>query len=65
MTAIVITSADRATYRIDGIVCLRGVMPLAWIELLREAVEVTMASPGPHVEEYARGGGRFFGDLDL
>ena len=56
---------DRATYEADGVVCLRGVMPLAWIDLLREAVEVAMAHPGPHAEEYAKGAGRFFGDLDL
>lgn len=56
---------DTATYRADGIVCLRGVMPLDWIELLREAVEVALAEPGPHAEEYAKGAGRFFGDLDL
>lgn len=58
-------AGDRTTYEADGIVCLRGVIPLAWIALLREAVEVALAEPGPHAEEYAKGGGRFFGDLDL
>lgn len=60
-----ISSGDIATYDRDGIVCLRGMMPLAWIETLREAVELALAEPGPHAEEYAKGGGRFFGDLDL
>lgn len=60
-----ITAEDIATYRADGIVCLRQVMPLPWIELLREAVEVALAELGPHAEEYAKGEGRFFGDLDL
>jgi ectoine hydroxylase-related dioxygenase (phytanoyl-CoA dioxygenase family) len=44
---------------------LKAVFDLAWIEFLREAVEVAMANPGPMAEEYARGGGRFFGDLDI
>jgi len=60
-----VADADIARYRDDGIVCLRDVMPQGWIDLLRDAVEVAMAQPGPHAEEYAKGGGRFFGDLDL
>src|SRR3546814_6042318 len=36
-----------------------------WIAFMLEAVDRAMAAPGRHGEEYARSGGRFFGDLDL
>ncbi len=55
-----------ATYQADGIVCLRQVFPMHWIDFLREATEDAMAHPGPHAEEYAKpGGGRFFGDIEV
>ena len=61
-----ITKTDIATYRSDGIVCLRNMFPEDWLDRLRGAVEVAMAAPGPNAEEYAKqGAGRFFGDLDL
>jgi len=61
-----ITSEEIEAYRRDGVVCLRGVFPGAWIEFMRDAVEIAMTQPGPHAEEYEKnGGGRFFGDLDI
>ena len=54
-----------AQYRENGAVKLSAVFDSEWIEYLRPAVEVAMAEPGPHAEEYAKGGGRFFGDLDV
>ncbi|HEY9567544.1 MAG TPA: phytanoyl-CoA dioxygenase family protein [Thalassobaculum sp.] len=53
------------TYRRDGIVCLRRMFDAGWIAFMVEAVDRAMAAPGRHGEEYARSGGRFFGDLDL
>lgn len=52
-------------YDRDGIVCLRSVFDEGWIAFMGEAVDQAMAAPGRHGEEYARSGGRFFGDLDL
>jgi ectoine hydroxylase-related dioxygenase (phytanoyl-CoA dioxygenase family) len=52
-------------YRELGVVKLAGLFDGAWIEHLRAATEVAMNQPGPHAEEYARGTGRFFGDLDV
>ncbi len=53
-------------YRQEGVVCLRQIFPDDWIAFMRDAVEISMANPGPHSEEYERdGGGRFFGDLDI
>lgn len=52
-------------YDRDGIVCLRGVFDAEWIAFMGEAVDQAMATPGSHGEEYARSGGRFFGDLEL
>lgn len=61
-----INENDIATYETDGIVCLRNMFPTDWLERLRDAVEIAMASPGPHGEEFAEAGaGRFFGDLDM
>ena len=52
-------------YGRDGIVCLRGAFDAEWIAFMGEAADRAMAEPGRHGEEYARSGGRFFGDLDL
>jgi len=54
-------------YEVDGVVCLRQVFPEEWIRFMSEAVEMAMADPGPHAEEYGAndGSGRFFGDLDI
>ena len=62
-----ITDAEIGAYETDGVVCLRDIFPTAWIEFMGEAVDVAMAQPGPHAEEYEPSGseGRFFGDLDI
>ena len=54
-----------ADYARDGIACLRGIFDADWMAFMGEAVDRAMADPGTHGEEYARSGGRFFGDLDL
>lgn len=60
-----ITSVEISEYENNGVVMLPGVFSLEWIEYLRDATEVAMLNPGPHGEEYAKGEGRFFGDLDV
>ena len=60
-----ITPAEIQEYLDNGVVMLPHVFSMGWIEYLREATEVAMANPGPHGEEYAKGDGRFFGDLDV
>jgi len=60
-----ITEDEQQTYKREGVVKLAGIFDLSWIEFLQVAVEEAMANPGPMAEEYAKGGGRFFGDLDL
>lgn len=60
-----ITDDEIAAYERDGIVCLRGAFDSGWIDFMGDAVDRAMAAPGTHGEEYARDGGRFFGDLDL
>lgn len=62
-----ITAAERAEYERDGVVCLRAIFPLEWIDFLAGAVDEAMAKPGPHAEDYEakNGSGRFFGDLEL
>ena len=60
-----IGAAERSEYAENGVVKLAGVFSQEWIETLRDATEVAMANPGPLGEEYAKGEGRFFGDLDV
>jgi len=62
-----IEDAEVEAYERDGVVCLRGVFDAAWIELMAEAVEIALASPGPHGESYTAAGepGGFRGDLDM
>lgn len=62
-----VTHENLEQYATDGVTCLRGAIPLEWIEALRAATEEAMRHPGPFAEEYTPPGapGRFFGDLDL
>ncbi len=62
-----VSTEDIAAYARDGVVCLRAVVPPAWIDRLRLAVEADMAEPGPDVEIYTKAGdpGLFFNDFDL
>jgi hypothetical protein len=61
------TDAEIARYREDGAVCLRGAIPLEWIERMRAAVDDDMASPGPMVRINTPQGapGLFFVDFQL
>jgi ectoine hydroxylase-related dioxygenase (phytanoyl-CoA dioxygenase family) len=60
-------AGDIDAYLNDGVVCLRGAFDGAWLAFLADAIELAMAEPGPHAEEYAgkAGKGRFFGDLEV
>jgi len=60
-----ITTGEIAEYEENGVVMLAQMFSPEWIGSLRDATEVAMANPGPNGEEYARGEGRFFGDLDI
>ena len=54
-------------FRRDGAAVLRDVLPLAWIERMRSAVDRILAKPGPLGMEYTDAGksGRFYGDFFL
>lgn len=60
-----VSDEEIATYRRQGVVKLPQIFPFDWIEHLREATDAAMANPGPYAEEYAKGGGRFYGELDV
>lgn len=55
---------EYADFERDGAVCLRGVIGMGWIELLRRGVERNLAEPGPFAKHYTPAGasGRFMGD---
>lgn len=61
---MLLDQATREAYRNDGVACLRGVVPLDWIERLREGVAQNMREPGPYAKVYTPEGkpGHFFGD---
>ena len=57
---------DLAAYSRDGVVCLRERFDHGWVDLLREATERCIASPGPHAVIGNRTEpGFFFGDQDM
>ncbi len=60
-----VSSEERDAYERDGVVCLRKIFSIDWFDFLASAIEKVMAAPGVHAEEYARGRGRFFGDLEM
>ena len=58
-----ITEDEMATYRDDGIVCLRGMFDDDWVEHLRDCVEADLKSPGSLCKDVTRGGeGTFVSD---
>ncbi len=47
MNAHPVSAEDIETFATDGVVCLRGVIGLDWIERLLEGVDHTLANPSP------------------
>jgi len=61
-----LSADDVARYQTEGVVCLRNRFEPHWIELLREATDRCIASPGPHAVIGNRSEpGFFFGDQDM
>lgn len=60
-----ITSQEIVEYNNNGVVKLSSIFDLEWIKQLREATEAAMKNPSKYAEEYAKGNGKFFGDLDV
>jgi len=59
-TSFRVTEGDIRRYEEDGVVCLRGVLDQAWVDLLRDELERVLASPGPQGKDYEKqGSGRF------
>lgn len=58
-----IDDAMRATFRRDGVVCLRGLLGERELADARVAYEWSLANPSPSANTYAGGDGRFYQDL--
>lgn len=60
-----LTLGEIRAYRQDGAAVIRGIVPLAWIELMRGAVDRILAEPGRASVEYTPAGkpGRYYGDF--
>lgn len=53
-----------AQFDADGVACLRGLIDQRWLEIVGQAIEDDMATPGPHFHGYAVAGeGSFHGNL--
>jgi ectoine hydroxylase-related dioxygenase (phytanoyl-CoA dioxygenase family) len=59
-----LNAEDIEAYRRDGIVCLRGVIPAEWLDVLARGVDRNLREPGPYGKRYTPEGkpGMFFGD---
>ena len=59
-----ISDDDIATYQRDGVVCLRGVFDVAWVDLLSQGISANVSRPGPMSRHYVDepGGDWFFYD---
>lgn len=60
-----LTEAERAAFVRDGATVIRGVVPMAWIERMRGAIDRILADPGAASIEYTAEGksGRYYGDF--
>jgi len=60
-----ITAEEIAAYEENGAHVLRGVLPMDWIEVMRDAVERILTNPGSASLEYTPEGkkGRYYGDF--
>ena len=65
--SIDITEEQIHQFEEDGVICLRGAIPMEWIERLREVVEEVLAHPSKMALEYAdkEKSTRFLGDQYL
>lgn len=60
-----VSPEEKAAYGRDGAVVLRQILPHAWIELMADATDRILESPGAAAVEYTEDGrsGRYFGDF--
>lgn len=60
-----ITQDEISAYERDGAAVLRGVLDMAWVEHMREAIQRILDNPGEASLEYTPKGksGRYYGDL--
>jgi ectoine hydroxylase-related dioxygenase (phytanoyl-CoA dioxygenase family) len=63
MTAPLPSSDVAAALDRDGAAIARGVLPPAWIERMRAAIDGEMAGASPTAAEYGKQAGRFYGDF--
>ncbi|KWW99073.1 Phytanoyl-CoA dioxygenase [Carbonactinospora thermoautotrophica] len=56
-----VTDEEREAYERDGAAVLKGILPIEWVEYMREAVTRLLAHPDPSSQNYAaEGEARFF-----
>ncbi|MFC7049996.1 phytanoyl-CoA dioxygenase family protein [Emcibacter nanhaiensis] len=60
-----ISDEEIQAYERDGAAVIRNVLPEDWVELMRDAIERILESPGPASREYTPEGkrGRYYGDF--
>lgn len=62
-----LSEAEIAAYEADGAAVLRGVVPMDWVDLMRDAIQRILEHPGDASVEYTAEGkpGRYYGDFFL
>ncbi len=61
-----LTEQEKQTFTNDGVVVLRNVVPMNWLDRIAAAIERDIADPAPFVHGYATDeGGRFHGNLRI
>ncbi len=62
---MVVDAGAVESFRRDGAVCLRGVIPADWLDRLRGAAAELEASPGPMAERVGGPASEYFTDLEM
>ena len=64
MNKSLVSDTDIQAFEQDGVICLRGVFELSWLEKLAQGLERNFASPGPDSTNYTEAGkpGGFYDD---
>ena len=61
---MILSTETLRQFKENGVVALRNVFSVGWVQKLRLGLEYNILKPGPYFREYTKAGsaGRFFGD---
>ena len=59
------TEPEIEAYLVDGVICLRNIIPRNWIEEMQTAIDETVQSPPPIVKTFIRQKNGYSGGIHL